>query len=66
MERLGALTPRSRAMPGRAVASTVPSICSMKTAAPTISATVRKWGRLPVIGVTYSVAWPSGSLNFAP
>src|SRR5580693_10611395 len=39
-----ALTPRSRAMPGRAVASTVPSSCSMNMAAPTIRPMVRKCG----------------------
>ena len=44
MDRLGADTPSSRAMLGRAVASTVPSSCSMNMAAPTIRAMVRKWG----------------------
>ena len=41
----GAVTPRSRAMAGRAVASTVPSSCSMNMAAPMIRPMVRKWGR---------------------
>ena len=44
MDRLGAETPSSCAMLGRAVASTVPSSCSMNMAAPTIRAMVRKWG----------------------
>jgi hypothetical protein len=44
MDRLGADTPNSRAMLGKAVASTVPSNCSMNMAAPTIRAMVRKWG----------------------
>src|SRR6478672_2526666 len=44
MDRLGAETPNSRAMLGSAVASTVPSSCSMNMAAPTIRAMVRKWG----------------------
>ena len=55
MDRLGADTPSSCAMLGRAVARTVPSSCSMNMAAPTIRAMVRKWGRAGS-GMTYT-AW---------
>ena len=42
MERLGADTPSSRAMLGKAVARMVLSSISMNSAAPTIRAMVRK------------------------
>ncbi len=44
----GALTPKSRAMVGRAVASTVASSCSMNMALATIRAIVRKLGKAGV------------------
>src|SRR5579871_6942553 len=45
----GAVTPKSRAMVGKAVASTVPSSCSMNIALATMSAIVRK---LTLLGST--------------
>ena len=56
MERLGADTPNSRAILGKAVASTVLSRVSMNRAAPTISAMVRKCGfGAPDSGMTHPV-----------
>ncbi|GES44340.1 hypothetical protein RsS62_35920 [Rhizobium dioscoreae] len=51
----GALTPKSLAMVGRAVASTVASSCSMNIALATISATTRKFGAARLTGAAWNI-----------